>query len=217
MAAVQHRAGAIFATFLLLLVIAAVIGTLISGRVTDALVRRGHVEMRIWVPAFCYLGGTALFIPGILAGSLSAALPFDIAGAALLSAANPPLDAARLDIMPAGLWGRAESTRTVARSLAQALAPLLFGGLADVISGLHIAKSAQVPIGAHLHGHVSSSTATGLEFTFLVMLVTLAGAGWFMLKARHNYARDIATAAASQERIGRRLPPAPSEPTAAEA
>ena len=75
----------------------------------------------------CYLGATVLFIPGIIANHLTPALWFDMAGAALLSAANPPLDAARLDIMPAGLWGRAESTRTVVRSLAQALAPVLFG------------------------------------------------------------------------------------------
>ena len=55
---------------------------------------------------------------------------FDVGAMALISAANPPLDAARLDIMPAGLWGRAESTRTFIRSVTQALAPLVFGGLA---------------------------------------------------------------------------------------
>ena len=120
----QYHVGPAETTLvLLLLVIASVIGTLVSGRVTDALVRRGAVEARMWVPAVCYIGATALFIPGVLGHSLTPALWFDIAGAALLSAANPPLDAARLDIMPAGLWGRAESTRTVARSLAQALAP----------------------------------------------------------------------------------------------
>jgi len=40
----------------------------------------------------------------VLGHSVTPALWFDIAGAALLSAANPPLDAARLDIMPAPLW-----------------------------------------------------------------------------------------------------------------
>ena len=56
-------------------------------------------------------------------------------GAAFLAAANPPIQAARLDIMPAGLWGRAESTRTLIRSLIQALAPLVFGGLAAAVHG----------------------------------------------------------------------------------
>ena len=38
--------------------------------------------------------------------------------------------------MPAGLWGRAESVRTFLRSLAQALAPLVFGGLSQLIAGI---------------------------------------------------------------------------------
>jgi len=190
---------------LLLLVIASVIGTLVSGRVTDTLVRRGHLETRIWVPAVCYLGATVLFIPGILADHLMPALWFDMGGAALLSAANPPLDAARLDIMPSGLWGRAESTRTVVRSVAQALAPVLFGLIADVIGGI---APEQAPIGTHIHQRVSSSADTGLEFSFMIMLVTLGAAGWFMLRARHTYARDVAAAAASQEyaRLGRGEP-----------
>ena len=114
---------------LALLVVGALIGTLASGRLTDELVRRGFLEARVWVPAICYVGAAILLVPGILGGRLTPAMWFDIAGASLISAANPPLDAARLDIMPAGLWGRAESTRTFLRSLAQALAPLVFGGL----------------------------------------------------------------------------------------
>ena len=121
---------------LALLVAGAMAGTLISGRVTDRMLREGFLEVRVWVPALCYLGAVAFLIPGVLGSHVTPAVWFDVAGAALLSAANPPLDAARLDIMPAGLWGRAESTRTVLRSLAQALAPLVFGGLADLIAGL---------------------------------------------------------------------------------
>ncbi|HEY1777040.1 MAG TPA: MFS transporter, partial [Solirubrobacteraceae bacterium] len=102
---------------LLLLVVASVIGTLVSGRVTDAMVRAGRVEARVWVPAGCYLAAAVLFIPGIVGTHLTPALWFDMAGAALLAAANPPLDAARLDIVPSSLWGRAESARTLARSV----------------------------------------------------------------------------------------------------
>ena len=149
----------------------------------------------MWIPALCYAGATALFIPGILITHLMPAIWFDIGGAALLSAANPPLDAARLDIVPSGLWGRAESTRTVVRSAAQALAPVLFGLIADVIGGI---APEQAPIGTHPH-KVSSSADTGLEFTFMIALVTLGLAGWFMLRARHTYAPDVAAAAASHE------------------
>ncbi len=180
---------------LALLVGGALVGTLVSGRVTDALLRRGVLEVRVWVPALCYLGATALLIPGVLGSHLTPAIWFDIAGASLLSAANPPLDAARLDIMPAGLWGRAESTRTVLRSLAQALAPLCFGGLADLIAGI---APKQAPIGTH-PGVISPGGARGLEICFLLLLSTLAGAGIVMLRARYTYPRDVATAAASNQ------------------
>jgi MFS family permease len=180
---------------LALLVGGALIGTLASGRLTDELVRRGFLEARVWVPAICYLGGAGLLVPGILGGRLTPAMWFDIAGASLISAANPPLDAARLDIMPAGLWGRAESTRTFLRSLAQALAPLVFGGLSQLIAGI---LPAQAPIGTH-PGAVSPSTARGLEISFLILLSTLAAAGVFLARARFTYAEDIATAAASHQ------------------
>ena len=132
-------------------------------------------------------------LPGILSSHLTPAVWFDVGGAALLSAANPPLDAARLDIMPPGLWGRAESIRTVLRSLAQAIAPLAFGGLADLIAGI---APKQAPIGTH--PVVSPGAARGLEITFLLLLGTLAAAGVVLLRARSTYARDTATAAASQ-------------------
>jgi hypothetical protein len=118
-----------------------------------------------------------------------------VGGAALLSAANPPLDAARLDIMPAGLWGRAESTRTVLRSLAQAIAPLVFGGLADLIAGI---APKQTPVGTH-PGVISASEARGLQISFLLLLGTLAAGGIVLLRARTTYPRDVATAAASRQ------------------
>jgi MFS family permease len=176
-----------------ILVLGALIGTLISGQVTDMLVRAGVLHARVLVPAVCYLAAVVVLIPGILGTHMFPALWFDTAGAALISAANPPLDAARLDIMPPGLWGRAESIRTVLRSLGQAVSPLLFGGLADLIAGI---VPAQAPIGTH-PGLVSPSTARGLQITFLIMLVSLAAAGVFLLRARHTYATDVATAAAS--------------------
>ena len=177
------------------LVIGALLGTLVSGRLTDLMLRNGVLNARIVVPAACYLGAAALLVPGVLASHLSRALWFDLGGTALISAANPPLDAARLDVMPAGLWGRAEATRTLARSLTQALAPLAFGGLADLVAGI---VPAQAPIGTH-PSSISASTATGLEVTFLIMLVSLAAAGAFLLRARHTYPGDVATAAASAQ------------------
>jgi MFS family permease len=190
-----HASQAEAELVLALLVGGALVGTLVSGRVTDALLRRGVLEVRVYVPALCYLGAAALLIPGVLGRDLTPAVWFDIAGASLLSAANPPLDAARLDIMPAGLWGRAESTRTVLRSLAQALAPVVFGGLADLIAGI---APEQAPIGTH-PGVISPGAARGLEISFLLLLGTLGAAGIVLLKARSTYPRDVATAAASRQ------------------
>jgi MFS family permease len=191
----HYHASQATATLMLgLLVLGSLIGTLISGPVSDAIARRGQFEARIWVPAVCYLAAAAVLVPGLLSDSLGSAIWFDAAGAAFISAANPPLDAARLDIMPSGLWGRAESTRTFLRSLAQALAPLLFGAVADVIAGF---VPQQAPIGTHTRHAVSSAGATGLQITFLIMLVALGAAGVFLLRARRTYPTDVATAGAA--------------------
>lgn len=176
------------------LVVGALIGTLVSGPLTDLIARRGTFEARVWVPAICFLGAVVVLIPGLLSSTLGGAIWFDIAGAALISAANPPLDAARLDIMPSGLWGRAESVRTFLRSLAQAFAPLLFGVIADLVSGF---SPQQAPIGTHAHVTITTKTGTGLQVSFLVMLVTLGAAGVFLLRARRTYPTDVATAGAS--------------------
>jgi MFS family permease len=181
---------------LLALVVGAIIGTLVSGRFTDALLRRGLLGTRIWVPAICYLGASGLLVPGIVIPHVFPAVFFDVGGAALLMAANPPLDAARLDIMPAGLWGRAQSTRTFLVSLAQAVAPVLFGGLSSLIAGF---VPQQTPVGTQVHGVITHAKSTGLELTFLILLVTLIAGGVFLLFARHSYPRDVATAAASNQ------------------
>jgi MFS family permease len=194
-----HASQASAELVLALLVVGALIGTLLSGRITDLMVRNGMLEARVWVPAICFVGATVLLIPGLLGTQVFPSVWFDMAGAGLLAAANPPLDAARLDIMPSGLWGRAESVRTVLRSLVQALATLVFGGLSQLVAGIF---PAQTPVGTH-PGIVNPSSARGLEITFLILLSTLAAAGVFLARARHTYARDVATAAAAVQPAAR--------------
>jgi sugar phosphate permease len=178
-----------------LLVGGALIGTLVSGQLTDVMLRRGVIQARIWVPAACYVAAVVCFIPGILSTHLMPAIWFDVAGAAFVSAANAPLQAAKLDIVPAGLWGRAESARTLVRSLSQAFSPLLFGGVADLVAGV---LPQQTPVGTHA-GLVSSNTATGLEVSFLVMLGVLVLAAVVLYRAGRTYPTDVATAAASHQ------------------
>ena len=187
---------------LALLVVGALIGTLFSGWLADELVRRGYLNSRVWIPGVCYLAAGVLLIPGLVMDKLSPALWFDIAGAALISAANPPLDAARLDIMPAGLWGRAEGVRTFLRSLAQALAPLIFGEMAALIAGIATSNVHTAPIGTKDIGPISPGEASGLEVAFLILLVALFAGGIAMLRARDTYAQDVATAGASEQGTG---------------
>lgn len=183
---------------LALLVVGAVIGTLVGGRVPDVLLRRGYLGARVWFPGACYVGAALLLIAGFVGAHLTPALWFEVAGAALIFAANPPIQAARLDVVPAGLWGRAQSALTVVRSLAQAAAPLVFGGVSQLVAGI---LPAEAPIGTHPHAP-NSSTTTGLEVTFLIMLVALVAAGLFLFRARRTFPSDVATAAASEPSAG---------------
>jgi len=187
---------------LALLVVGAVIGTLVGGRLPDALLKRGDLGARMWFPGVCYIAAGLCLIPGFLGASLTPAVWFDVAGAAFISAANPPIQAARLDVVPAGLWGRAQSALTAVRSLAQAAAPLVFGGISQLVAGI---VPSQAPIGTHPKAPPSHA-ATGLEITFLILLSTLFAAGYFLFRARRTFATDVATAAASE-------PEATSEPT----
>ncbi|MGI8920419.1 MAG: MFS transporter [Solirubrobacteraceae bacterium] len=180
-----------------LLVLGALAGTLVSGPLTDLLLRHGILNARIWVPAIAYIVAAVLLTIGIAGTHLTPAIWFDMAGAAALAAANPPLDAARLDIMPAGLWGRAESVRTVLRTTAQAIAPLLFGAVADLVAGF---TPRQAPIGTKPDpSGIAPGVGTGLEISFLLMLIALAAGGIVLLKARNTYPQDVATAVASTE------------------
>ncbi|MEU7872872.1 MFS transporter [Dactylosporangium sp. NPDC049140] len=151
----------------------ALAGTVLGGRLADRLQHNGRPNARILVPAVAYTGTALLFAPGLASASVAFALPLLILGVAMLGAANPPLDAARLDIVTPWLWGRAESARTVLSLTAQALGPACFGLVADALAGRGV-----------------TSRAAGLRDTFLIMLVPLLANGLIMLSARHTYLTD---------------------------
>jgi predicted MFS family arabinose efflux permease len=181
----------------------ALAGVLIAGRLADRLIARGTVNARILVGAVVYLAAAALLVPALLLSTLVVVVPLLVLAAAALAAPNPPLDAARLDVMPARLWGRAEGVRTLLRQTAQAGAPLLFGVLADAFGGNTAVASQH---------HVSAATTAGLKYTFLIMLVPLALNGLLLLGARRSYPADVATAIAS-ERVDSERAPSPRRAT----
>jgi MFS family permease len=175
---------------LLLLGGAAVVGVLTSGRLSDRLLHRGVLSARVAVTAVAAAAATVLFIPPLLARQVRSALPWLLGAAFMLSAQNPPIDAARLDIMPPLLWGRAEGVRTALRTGCQALAPLMFGVLSD---------------------HLFGGGRAGLQWTFLVALAPLAANAFLLFRAMRTYPGDVATAAASQA-LEANLPDPPPSP-----
>ena len=172
----QYGIGQVLANFLLLVVGAgAVVGVLAGGPLGDALLHRGRINGRVMVAAVAAAATVVLFIPALLTHSALAALPYVVLAAVFLSAQNPPIDAARLDIMPAWLWGRAEGIRNLIRTGAQALAPVLFGAVSQYVFG---------------------GGNSGLKWTFVVMLVPLTASAVFLFAAARRYPSDVATAAA---------------------
>jgi MFS family permease len=186
-------------TLIVVLGAGALAGVYAGGRFADRLLRRGHVRARVLVPAVCLLALTPVLAPAIATPAVAIALPLLLVGAFLLGAPNPPLDAARLDIMPAGLWGRAEGVRTALRSVGEAAAPLLFGYVSQYVFGGPGSASGN-PAGS---GGGSAAQATGLEHTFLFFLIPLLAAGLLALAGLRTYPRDVATATASARVIGR--------------
>jgi len=174
----------------------AIIGVLLAGRIGDALIGRGRLDGRILTAGAAYLLATVAFTPGFLNGTLWITGAFFFVAAAGIGGANPAVDSARLDIMYSGLWGRAEGVRATARFALEAIAPPLFGYVASLFQ--------QGPANAFAQaGSHGSSSGGGLGQAFLVMLVTLAAAGLLLLlRARHTYLRDVATAVASEHASG---------------
>ncbi len=173
----QYGIAQALSTLVLLAVGAAgVIGVLAGGWLGDLLLHRGFLNGRILVSAIAAAAAVVLFVPAIFTRSPLTALPYISLAAFALSAQNPPIDAARLDIVHPLLWGRAEGIRTALRTLAQATAPLLFGAVSD---------------------HVFGGGRSALQWTFTLMLLPLAASAYFLFKALRTYPRDVATASAS--------------------
>ena len=173
----QYGVNQVLANLPLLVVgVGALLGVLAGGSIGDWLLKRGVLNARILTPGFAAVATAILFIPAIFTRQAVTALPYLTAAGFFLAAQNPPLDAARLDIMPPLLWGRAEAVRTLLRSLAIALAPLLFGAVSDYVFG---------------------GGRSGLQWTFAIMILPLGGSAWLLFKGTKTYPGDVATAAAS--------------------
>lgn len=197
----QFRLAQAEATSLLALVATgALVGTLLGGRLSDRLLARGAVGARMLVGGTAFVLSSAIFVPGLLSRSLAVALPLYFLAAITLATPNAALEAARLDIVPARLRGRAESVRTALRTLAVSAAPLAFGFVSDQLGGGPRSLT---------KGIAYSVSATGLKYTFMLMLAPMLLGGTLLVLGRRLYARDMATAVASERAIATRLSPRP--------
>lgn len=153
----------------------ALAGVIAGGRISDRLLERGRPAARVIVPVVSVTAAVVVLAPAVLSGSPVVGIPLLTVGAALIGAPNPALDAARLDIIPAPLWGRAEAVRAILRTLGEAAAPTLFG---------------------YASGHIFAGTAHALGYTYALFLIPLLAAPLVAFPALRTYPRDTATAAA---------------------
>jgi predicted MFS family arabinose efflux permease len=172
----HYGVGKLLLTALVPIVGAGVLaGVFSGGRLADRLAGRGVTAARVIVPGVAYACSALLFLPALLTSSVPLALPLLTCAGGALAAANPPLDAARLDVVQFGLWGRAESIRTILRMAGEAAAPVLFGWLSQALGS-------------------TSHSAAGLDRTFLLALIPLLANGLLLIRARRHYPQDVRSA-----------------------
>lgn len=167
----------------------AVAGVLVSGRLADKLIAGGRLDARVLIGALGFFAGAVALLGALVIPLLALAIPLLVLAGASVAAPNPPLDAARLDIMPSRLWGRAEGVRMLLRQTAQGAAPLVIGLIADAFSGAQVLVT---------HERVSARAAQGLDYAFLIMLCPLLVSGILLLAARRRYPADVVTAVESE-------------------
>lgn len=154
-------------TMLVGLGVCAIAGVLATGWIADRLVAAHRVNARVIVGAGAVITAFVCFLPGTLLTSLGVAAPLLLVGAAALGGSNPPIDAARLDVLHHHAWGRGEALRSVLRLVAYAAAPVAVGALIDVI---------------------------GTGPAFAVLTASLGVGGAIMLMAVRSYTGDVVAA-----------------------
>lgn len=156
------------------LAIGVIAGILAGGRLGDRLTRSRGGEERVVVAAACQLVAAVLFAVALLGSSVYTAGIFLALGAAVLGGAGPCLDAVRIDIVPAGMRGRAEAARGLLLLGSGALGPVTFGLVATAFGG--------------------QSGGLALRDAFMVMLAPLGAAALVLFAAVRPYGADARAA-----------------------
>lgn len=141
-------------------------------------------EGRLEVATAAFGLAAVLLVVALLTPALPLATVFFFFAAVALGASNPPIDAARLDVVQFRFWGRAESVRSL-RTTLQAAGPPSFGALSDFL-GMRAVASGVIP-----------RHTDGLLLAFLVMIAAILIAGLKAFLARRPYPADARRASAA--------------------
>ena len=174
----------------------AILGVVLSGQAADRLIGHGRAAGRMIVGAVTFVGTTLVFVPATLLTKAALAIPIMVIAATFLGAVNPPVDTARLDVVPSFLWGRAEAVRTALRQALQGLAPLLFGLVSAAFGAPHTGFGAGVNT---KHVRLPAGAGHGLQVAFLLFSVPMVVAGAALWFSRGAYLRDAVAARRSEE------------------
>ena len=107
------------------------VGAVLSGYVADHLTHAGHRAARVFVAGLARLLTMPLLLVAFWIENTPLMLTLFTVGALCLTAAQPPLNAARADVLHPSLRGRGTSLDAVCQSIAGAASPVIFGILAD--------------------------------------------------------------------------------------
>jgi MFS family permease len=150
------------------------IGVLTGGVVSDRLLRRGHVNARVYVVAWGSIGATLVLAPGFASTNLLISAPLIFLGGIMLTLPIAPAEALCTDVVPPQLRGRGAMVRQVVRTASYA-GPYLIGVVSVAITS-HAARA---------------SSTVGLHWAIVAVCPLYALGGLIMLAAVRHYPRDI--------------------------
>lgn len=173
---VHHVGPALAGALVTVLGAGSAIGILSGGFLADRLLRRGHVNARVYVVAYGSIAATLVLAPAFASTNLWVSAPLIFIGGILLTLPVAPAEALCTDVVPPQLRGRGAMVRQFVRTASYA-GPYLIGVVSDAIAS-----------------HASSaSTTVGLHWAIVAVCPLYALGGVIMFAAVRHYPRDIST------------------------
>lgn len=177
---VHHLGPAAAGELSALLGVGSAIGIICGGTVADRLLRRGHVNARVYVAGLGAIGATLVLAPAFASTSLAMTAPLLFVGGILLTVPVAPGEALCTDVVPPQLRGRGAMVRQLVRTLSFT-GPYLIGLISD---------------------QIAPNTGLGLRWAIVAACPLYALGGLIMLVAARYYPKDIATVIAQCRKPG---------------